>query len=84
MNLSNREMRDLWAEHFPKRHGDRRSIAVLEELALVVLERAHSGETYYTLQALGIPKREFDQFRAEHALSESERFRSNAGVQPGI
>jgi hypothetical protein len=72
-NLSNKEIRDLWAEHFPKRHGDRQSLALLEELVLNVLERAHEGETYYTLAALGIPKREFDQLRSEQALSESER-----------
>ena len=38
---------------------------MLEKLALIVLERAHEGEVFYTLRALGIPKLEFDQFRSE-------------------
>ncbi len=71
-NLSNKEIKNLWAEHFPKRYSDARSKTALEELVLDVLERSHEGETYYTLVALGIPKREFDQFRSEQALSESE------------
>ena len=70
-NLSNKEIKNLWAEHFPKRNSDAKSKAALEEFVLDVLERAHQGETYYTLVALGIPKREFDQFRSEQALSES-------------
>ena len=76
-NLSNRQIKELWAEHFPKRQNNGKSRALLEELVLTVLERAHEGETYYTLVALGIPKREFDQFRSEQALSESERFRNS-------
>lgn len=51
-------------------------MALLEEIVLNVLEGSHTGETYYTLVALGIPKREFDQFRSEQALSESERPRN--------
>ena len=58
-------MKELWAEHFPKRLDDMSSRTVLENLVTVVLERAHEGETYYTLRALGIPKVEFDQFRSE-------------------
>jgi hypothetical protein len=58
-------MKELWAEHFPKRLDDMNSRTVLENLVTVVLERAHEGETYYTLRALGIPKIEFDQFRSE-------------------
>ena len=72
-NLSSQQIKELWAEHFSKRHDNGKSKAILEELVLTVLERAHEGETYYTLVALGIPKREFDQFRSEQALSESER-----------
>jgi len=72
-NLSNQQIKELWAEHFPKRHDNGKSKAILEELVLNVLESAHTGETYYTLVALGIPKREFDEFRSEQALSESER-----------
>jgi hypothetical protein len=64
-NLSSQEIKRLWAEHFPKRRDNEKSRTLLAELALTVLERAHEGETYYTLLALGIPKREFDQFRSE-------------------
>jgi hypothetical protein len=67
---SNKQVKDLWAEHFPKRHNDGKSKALLDELVLTVLERAHEGETYYTLLALGIPKREFDQFRSEQKSAE--------------
>jgi hypothetical protein len=63
--LSSQEIRRLWAEHFHKRHDSRESTDMLEKLALIVLERAHQGEFYYTLRALGIPKLEFDQFRSE-------------------
>jgi len=63
--LSSQQMKELWAEHFPKRLDDMSSRTVLENLVTVVLERAHEGETYYTLRALGIPKVEFDQFRSE-------------------
>ena len=68
-NLSSRQIKELWAEHFPKRHNNGKSKAILEELVLAVLEGAHEGETYYTLVALGIPKREFDQFRSEQRSS---------------
>ena len=64
-NLSSRQIRELWAEHFPKRRDDGKSRELLAELAFTVLERSHEGETYYTLVALGIPKREFDEFRSE-------------------
>jgi hypothetical protein len=64
-NLSRQEIKELWAEHFPKRLNDRSSRAMLENLVTVVLERAHEGETYYILRALGIPKLEFDRFRSE-------------------
>jgi hypothetical protein len=64
-NLSSWQIKELWAEHFPKRYDNGKSKALLEELVLTVLDRAHEGETYYTLRALGIPKLEFDQFRSE-------------------
>jgi hypothetical protein len=64
-NLNTQEIRQLWAEHFSKRHDRRESTNILEKLVLIVLERAHTGEEYYTLRALGIPKIEFDQFRTE-------------------
>ena len=70
-NLSSQEIKKLWAEHFPKRQDNEKSRTVLAELALTVLERAHEGETFYTLMALGIPKREFDQFRTEQQLSDA-------------
>jgi hypothetical protein len=69
-NLSNRQIKELWAEHFPKRHADVRSKELLDQLAAEVLERAHTGETYYVLLALGIPKREFDQFRLEQKTAQ--------------
>ena len=77
-NLNSQQIKELWAEHFPMRHNSEKSKALLEELVLTVLERAHEGETYYTLVALGIPKREFDQFRSEQALAEAERLRNSA------
>jgi hypothetical protein len=64
-NLSHQQIEELWAEHFPKRHDNAVSKALVESLVDVVLQRAHEGETYYTLRALGIPKLEFDQFRSE-------------------
>ena len=64
-NLSSQEITRLWAENFPKRHGDRDATNILEKLVSIVLERAHEGEFYYTLRALGIPKVAFDQFRSE-------------------
>src|SRR5687767_1764243 len=66
--LSSQQIKELWVEHFPKRLDDMSSRAVLENLVTVVLERAHEGETYYTLRALGISKLEFDRFRAEQNL----------------
>ena len=77
-NLNSQQIKELWAEHFPMRHNSGKSKALLEELVLTVLERAHEGETYYTLVALGILKREFDQFRSEQALAEAERLRNSA------
>ena len=64
-NLSSREVARLWAENFSKRRNDREATNLLEKLVLLVLERAHEGEVYYTLRALGIPKIEFDVFRSE-------------------
>ena len=72
-HFSNKRVKDLWAEHFPRRRDDLRSKTLLDELVLDVLESAHTGETYYVLVALGIPKREFDRFRSEQALFESGR-----------
>ena len=69
-NLSTLQIKELWAEHFPKRHDDARSRTLLDELTAEVLERAHTGETYYVLLALGISKREFDQFRLEQKSSQ--------------
>jgi hypothetical protein len=68
-NLSNQQIKELWAEHFQKRYDNGKSKALLEDLVLTVLERSHEGETYYTLVALGIPKREFDEFRSEQKSS---------------
>jgi hypothetical protein len=68
-NLNSREVGRLWAENFPKRHDEREAANILEKLVSLVLERAHEGEAYYTLRALGIPKIEFDQFRSEQKSS---------------
>jgi hypothetical protein len=64
-NLNPQEIKQRWAEHFPKRHHSRESANILEDLVLIVLERSHEGEEYYTLRALNIPKIEFDKFRSE-------------------
>ncbi len=67
-NLSSQQIKERWAEHFPKRHDNLASKALVESLVKTVLQRAHEGETYYTLRALGIPKLEFDQFRSEQKV----------------
>ena len=72
--LSDDEIRELWAEHFPKRLDDAKSKALCRSFCLRVEQRAARDatndedmfvEVHQALASLGIPRDEFYQAQLE-------------------
>jgi hypothetical protein len=72
--LSDEEIRELWAKHFPKRHDDVKSQTLCEIFRLVIERRAADyaqrqdeiiEEVDHEFAAVGIPRSEFYQVEKE-------------------
>jgi len=68
--LSDDEIRELWAEHFPKRRNYRKSRTLCRALCLMVEQRAATDaiedenllvQVHRVIHYLGIPREEFYQ-----------------------
>jgi hypothetical protein len=73
--LSDKKIAELWKEHFPKRHDDAKSKALCYAFVSMVEDRAPgiipygdwSDKLNHACAALGIPRAEFEQVKAESA-----------------